>query len=76
MLQIEVLKSNGEKENDLVATGILPVIPNRQAGSLSHRPMSGVGCHCWLAQQCFLSSFSFLLNGVALLDKPALAPTC
>ena len=23
----------------------LPVIPNRQAGSLSHRPMSGVGCH-------------------------------
>jgi hypothetical protein len=33
---IRVLKNNREKENDLVATGILPVIPNGQAGSLSH----------------------------------------
>jgi hypothetical protein len=47
-----------EKENDSVATGILPVVPNRQAGSLSHQPISSVGCHCWLVQQCFLSSFS------------------
>jgi hypothetical protein len=30
-------QSNREKEKDLVATGILPVILNRQAGSLSHQ---------------------------------------
>jgi hypothetical protein len=38
-LQVEpsigILKSNREKEEDLVVTGILPVIPNREAGSLS-----------------------------------------
>ena len=33
---IGILKSNREKEEDLVATGILPVIVNRQAGSLSY----------------------------------------
>jgi hypothetical protein len=30
-----------ENQKDLVATGILPVIPNRQAGSLSHQSVSG-----------------------------------
>jgi len=34
-----------EKENDLVATGILPVIPNRQAGSLSHQSVLGTDTH-------------------------------
>jgi len=47
-----------EKENDLVATGILPVIPNRQAGSLSDQSISGVGCHWRLAQ--FRDSRDFL----------------
>jgi hypothetical protein len=38
-----------EKENGLVATGILPVIPNRrdrQAGSLSHQSKLGADTHC------------------------------
>jgi hypothetical protein len=34
---IAIPKNNREKEKGLVATGILPVILNRQAGSLSHR---------------------------------------
>ncbi len=33
---IGILKRNREKEEDLVATGILPVTLNRQAGSLSY----------------------------------------
>ena len=36
LASIGILKSNREKEEDLVATGILPVILNRQAGSLSY----------------------------------------
>jgi hypothetical protein len=39
-----------EKENDLVATGILPVIPNRQAGSLSHQSALGTDTHRVLRQ--------------------------
>jgi|GEM_PF-4617344 len=37
---IGILKSNREKEEDLVATGILPVILHKQAGSLSYRSAS------------------------------------
>ena len=36
VILIGILKNNREKEKDLVATGILPVILNKQAGSLSH----------------------------------------
>jgi hypothetical protein len=36
---IGIFKSNREKEEDLVGTGILPVILNRQAGSLSYHPV-------------------------------------
>jgi hypothetical protein len=34
-------KAAAEKVKDLVATGILPVMLNRQAGSLSHQAISG-----------------------------------
>jgi hypothetical protein len=34
------------QENDLVATGMLPVISNRQAGSLSHQSILGAETHC------------------------------
>jgi hypothetical protein len=49
-MQIEIVerfsKEMAVKENDLVATGILPVISNRQAGSLSHQSISGAETHC------------------------------
>jgi hypothetical protein len=59
----------------------LPVIPNRQAGSLSHRLYEASGATAGSPSPAirgisYAHSQKFVMNGVALLDNPAVATTC